>query len=274
LIIIPDSALDRMRFVDDLHPCVRLIALVGGTYTDAMALAATLAELPGYQAEGGVRNVARRDGLGTVLLAAYEAMGELPDYYFQAVGSGAGAIGVYETAVRLRGEGAGRPPRIVMCQNLPFAPIHAAWTDSPTRAGTPLIAPELANSKPPYTTLGGVRDCLTASEGAVLAVDNAAAHRAMREFEQLCGIDIEPGAGVALACLRLAVDAGRVPRDARILLNVTGGGRARYARDHALVPAEPTVRVQVPRGREFPSTEDMVHVLSALDRGDDFVGAR
>ena len=111
-------------------------------------------------------------------------------------------------------------------------------------------------------------DCLTATGGDVLAVGNDAAADAMRLFEETLGVDIEPSAGVALAALRSAAEAGRVPAGARILLNVTGGGRARYARDHLLVRAEPAVRLTVPRDREFPSTEDVLRVVGAMDRGD------
>jgi len=270
VLVVPATGLDRLRFRAPLDDRVRLVALDGGRYSDAIALAGSLASLPGFQAEGGVRNVARRDGLGTVLLSAYDAMGQLPDYYFQAVGSGAGALGVHEAALRLgEHEDAGLPPRVMMCQNLPFAPIYRRWMGGrPAGADDDLIAPELANANPPYDTAGGVSDCLTATGGDVLAVGNDAAADAMRLFEETLGVDIEPSAGVALAALRSAAEAGRVPAGARILLNVTGGGRARYARDHLLVRAEPAVRLTVPRHREFPSTEDVLRVVAAMDRGD------
>lgn len=273
VLVVPAAALPRLRFAERLDDCVRLVALDGGRYSDAIALAGVLGSLPGYQAEGGVRNVARRDGLGTVLLTAYEAMGGMPDWYFQAVGSGAGALGVHEAALRLaEHEDAGPPPKIVMCQNLPYAPIYRRWTGHWTSGSDlDLIAPELANANPPYATAGGVADCLTATGGDVLAVGNDDAARAARLFEEIFGIDIEPSAGVALAALQQAAEAGRVPASARILLNITGGGRARHAREHALTAAEPTVRLVVPRNRAFPSTEDVLRAIAVTDRGDERV---
>ncbi len=273
VLVVPDSALGKLRLPAPWAECVSLVVLDGGCYRDAIEFAGVLASLPGFHAEGGVRNVARRDGLGTVMLAAYDAMGGLPGYYFQAVGSGAGAIGAYETALRLgRHEDAGPPPRIMMCQNLPYAPIHRRWTGqiSPGHDHD-LIAPELANARPPYAVTGGVRECLTASGGDVLAAGNAEALDAMRLFEETLGIDIEPSAGVALAALRAAAESGRVRRDAKILLNVTGGGRARSARDSTLVPAQRMVRLPVPTGREFPGTEDVQRVLAAMERGAEHV---
>ncbi|CAM5714548.1 cysteate synthase [Streptomyces badius] len=55
----------------------------------------------------------------------------------------------------------------------------------------------------------------------------------------------EPAAAVAVASLFTAVAEGRVPRNASVLLNITGGGRARMARDHTLRQAEPHLRVRL-----------------------------
>jgi len=59
----------------------------GNDYTDAINLAGRIAKLPGI-VEGGARNVARRDGMGTLMLDAAVTLGKMPDHYFQAVGSG------------------------------------------------------------------------------------------------------------------------------------------------------------------------------------------
>jgi cysteate synthase len=245
LIVVPAPALDGMRFPGPLDPLVRIVVLTGdATYSDAIACADLLAKLPGHQSEGGCRNVGRRDGLGTVMLTAAEAIGGLPQTYVQAVGSGTGAIGAHEAARRIR-SGDQPLPRVLMCQNTPFAPLYEAWRSggqAPADREHEPLARELTNRRPPFTVRGGVREVLTESGGAVLGVGNEAALAAMALFEEIEGIDIEPGAGVALAALADAVRAGRVDRDELILLNVTGGGRARQARDLTLVPAEPWLR--------------------------------
>ncbi|MFG3258600.1 pyridoxal-phosphate dependent enzyme [Streptomyces sp. NPDC048172] len=204
--------------------------------------------VPAYVGEGGVRNVGRRDGLGVVALAAYEAMGCLPDVYVQAVGSGAGALGVHEAASRILAGGGGPGlPRLVLCQNAAYAPLRQAWhggrtplgrapsayapsAHAPSTYAPSTYAPELLNSAPPFATAGGVRDALRASGGTVLVADEGAARRAAALFEECEGIDIEPPAAVGVACLRAAVREGRVAPGARVLLNVTGGGRARLTR--------------------------------------------
>ncbi|GCB52469.1 cysteate synthase [Streptomyces sp. NL15-2K] len=252
LLVVPAPALERMRFPAPLAPCVRLVVLDGtATYSDAIACADLLAALPGHHAEGGSRNVGRRDGLGTVMLAAAEVLGGLPETYVQAVGSGTGAIGAHEAARRVRT--GGEPlPRLLMCQNAPFAPLYDAWHcagPAPAHREHEPLARELTNRRPPFTVRGGVRDVLTESGGEVLRTDNEAALAAMALFEEVEGIDIEPGAGVALAALADAVERGQVRRDELVLLNITGGGRARQAGDLALVPAEPWLRVAWP-GRD------------------------
>jgi cysteate synthase len=270
LIIIPEKGLRRFRFREALNPCVNLVVIDDGDYPDAIELAAAVSRMPSFLPEGGVKNVGRRDGLATVLLSAFEEMQQLPSYYFQAVGSGTGAIAAFEAAKRVRNAMRDMAlPRLMLCQNLPFTPIFDAWrmelgapqksTDDFRDAIKQVYADELTNWMPPYAIRGGVYDSLTESHGDVLVTSNAAAQRAADMFLELEGIDIEPAAGVAVACLQDAVSQGRVEREAVILLNITGGGRGRLAMEYPLVPAKPILRLS----RKF-LTEDTVHQVAAL----------
>ncbi|MGW2050537.1 cysteate synthase [Streptomyces sp. NPDC001858] len=251
LLVVPRRGLHRMRFRTPLDPAVKLVVLDNADYSDAIALADGVAKLPGFQAEGGVRNVGRRDGLATVLYAAVEAMGRVPDYYFQAVGSGAGAIAVHEAAKRLLGTGSfgTTPPRLMLCQNASFAPLAASWNtgtrcmatdfvEDERAAAEQVFADELTNRFPPYSVHSGVYDVLTESGGDMLTVGSEAAAHEREAFGKIESIDVEPAAAVALAGLRLAVADGRIPGDATVLLNITGGGRARLAQECPLYGAE------------------------------------
>ncbi|KIF78041.1 L-threonine synthase [Streptomyces sp. 150FB] len=251
LLVVPRRGLSRMNFRTPLDPSVKLVVLDHADYSDAIALADAVAELPGFQAEGGVRNVGRRDGLATVLYAAVEAMGKLPEYYVQAVGSGAGAIAVHEAARRLRATGSfgTTPPRLMLCQNASFAPLAASWSTGTRRLATGFVedertavaqvfADELTNRFPPYSVRSGVYDVLTESAGDMLTVASEAAEYEREVFAKTEGVDVEPAAAVALAGLRLAVLDGRIPGEASVLLNITGGGRARLAGDHRLHGAQ------------------------------------
>jgi cysteate synthase len=252
LIFVPGDTVPAMRFRGPLAACVKLVAVEdGAAYSDAIALADLVAQLPGHQAEGGARNVGRRDGLGTAMLSAYEAIGRLPDHYVQAVGSAAGAIAAHEAARRIRAAdpAAGALPRLLLCQNAPYTPLLDLWRAGAVAADLPhhttVLAAELTNRKPPFHVRGGVRDALIESGGDMTAVGNDAAREAMALFETVEGIDIVPGAGVALASLRNAAQAGDVERDALILLHITGGGRARLAREGLLAPAVADVRMSL-----------------------------
>ena len=81
---------------------VKVVVVKDGTYQDAKDVAKELSKaLQGWQLEGGAHNIARRDGIGSLILDSYEKIGRLPDHYFQAVGGGPGPIGVYEMMQRL-----------------------------------------------------------------------------------------------------------------------------------------------------------------------------
>ncbi|SEK57849.1 cysteate synthase [Nonomuraea pusilla] len=266
LLVVPETMLGRLSARERRHPHVRLISLGGGAdYTDAIAFAGRLAALPGFEAEGGGWNVARRDGLATVMLAAYEAIGRTPDHYFQAVGSGVGAIAAHEAAVRL---GADPPPRLVLCQNDSCAPLYRAWlsadgaADDRERARTS-STPELTNRQPPYLVRGGVRDALKESGGVVTASSDAAATAAMELFLTCEGIDIERPAAFALAALREEAEGGLIPRDAVVLLNVTGGGRERFRRDHRLLPAAPDLRLTREQALRDEALETVHHMCES-----------
>jgi cysteate synthase len=244
VIIVPASAFERVAAIARIGPSVKIVAIEGAEYDDAIAFSRQLASEDDFILEGGVKNVARRDGLGIVMLAAVDASGAIPDYYFQAVGSAAGALGVREAAHRLIGDGrfGSHVPKLMLAQNAPFTPLHDAWSinapvliersEADARHQLAQIgASVLSNQTPPYAIAGGVREALTESAGTVYAIENNAMVDAMMLFAELEGIDIDPEAGIATAALIQAAASGAIEPGRRVLLNVTGGGRAGRARE-------------------------------------------
>lgn len=238
VVVVPQAALPLLWTTAPVSSAVSLVAVSGGAdYADAIRVAAMVAELPGYLAEGGAHNVARRDGMGSVMLAGVECAGELPRHYFQAVGSGTGAIAAWEMAQRLVVDGrfGDRVPRLHLAQNAPFTIMADAW-QAGSRTLPPLDqalakrriaalqATVLSNRRPPYSLAGGVFDALTASAGSMYRVPNGAAARAAALFAETEGSDLDPAAAVALAALQQALAAGAVRRRDTVFLNVTGGG--------------------------------------------------
>lgn len=262
-IVVPETMLPRMWLPVDGRNAgtVRLVAVKGGAdYSEAIRLCDEIAKRWQIDSEGGARNVARRDGMGTVMLEAARVLGRLPEHYFQAVGSGTGGIAAYEAALRLLGDKrfAGQPlPRLHLSQNAPFLPIYRTWKGaawSPdAEAEAELFASVLANKTPPFAIRGGVADALSASSGTVYSVTNDEAAAASREFSQFEEINLDPAAAVAAASLKQAVEAGRICRDDLVLLNVTGGGLDLIHRDFTCRTIEPDLWIDEPSVSLFES---------------------
>ena len=257
LIVVPVAGMRKLRFSQALNACVKIVCLTGGAaYSDAISLAEQIAQQDGFVSEGGVRNVGRRDGMATAMLNAAETIGRLPDYYFQAIGSGAGAISAHEAARRLIGDGRFGDvlPRLMLSQNRPFTPIYDSWkrgsrelVELNAQKGRDLtekiLATVLSNQHPPYSIAGGMYDVLTESKGDMFTVRNEEVVQASHLFETCEGVDIDPAAGVALASLINGARSGLVHRDLPTLLHITGGGARRRALDHSLVAARPDCEI-------------------------------
>lgn len=276
LIVIPEDGLPNLQFPDPIESCVKIVSLTGfADYSDAIALTDRISQIDGFFSGGGVKNVARRDGLGTTVLNAVETIGQIPDYYFQAIGSGAGGIAAYEAAERLVEDGryGERLPRLMLSQNLPFVPIYASWKsrrrelieigdDDAKRQIQQISAQVLSNRRPPYACKGGLFDILTETLGDVLTADNLEAIHAKRLFEESEGIDVDPAGAVAFATLLKAARYGGIEKDALVLLNITGGGRRRQQLDTEPVAARPTVELDAKEAL----LDDTPHRVAALFR--------
>ena len=254
LLAVPADNLSAMWFEKPINPCVKLICCEkGGDYFDAIHLSDLALQSSMFYAEGGAKNIARRDGMATTVLSAVTTIGRIPDYYFQAVGSGTGAIAAWEANMRLIDDGSygTNIMKLMVSQNAPFVPIFDAWR-ADSRAMLPYAANKarrdveiidakvLSNRRPPYSIKGGLYDALKATNGEVLVATNAQARKAAKLFEQLEGVDIHPAAAVATATLIKAVQDGKVEKDATIMLNITGAGEVRFKSEHEVYMLEPS----------------------------------
>ncbi len=254
LLCVPEDNIDALWFDSPIEPHVRLVVTRSGSdYFDAIHLSNLACELEGFIAEGGAKNVARRDGMGTTTLSAAHHIGRIPDYYFQAIGSGTGAIAAWEANLRLIADGrfGNHFMKLMVSQNSPFTPIHDAWKansrailpldDEVARKQVEIIdAKVLSNRRPPYGIAGGLYDALQQAGGDVLLATNAEAAEAARIFEQTEGNDIHSAAAVATASLIDAVRGGIVEKDAVIMLNITGGGENRMKKEKQLFYLKPS----------------------------------
>lgn len=272
LLSVPEDNLNAMWFTEPLNDCVKLISCrKGGDYFDAIHLSNLALTSPMFYAEGGAKNIARRDGMATTVLSAVTTIGRIPDYYFQAVGSGTGAIAAWEANMRLIEDGrfGSNLMRLMVSQNAPFLPMYEAWKadsrallpyddDQARKDAETIDAKVLSNRKPPYSIAGGLYDALKATNGDVLKVENSAAAAAAELFLATEGIDIHPAAAVALASLIAEVEAGNIDPKATIMLNITGGGERRATEGKQLWYLKPSI--------VFDLNPDEAEVVSKVEK--------
>lgn len=253
LISVPEDNLDALWFADPLNDCVKIIATPKGSdYYDAIVLADKVCTDPHFMAEGGARNVARRDGMGTTLLSAVEATGRIPDAYFQAIGSGTGTIAAWENNLRLIEDGrfGTHKMRLYPSQNVPFTVMYDSWKnhsralvelspDDARKAAEEIKAKVLSNRKPPYSLAGGLYDAMDDAGGDIFKVTNDELDTWKEKFMQLEGIDIHNASAVAVASLAKAVAEQKVKRHELIMLNITGGGEQLAKSEQDVVYAKP-----------------------------------
>ncbi len=273
LLAVPYDNLNALWFSEPLNPCVKLIACgKGGDYFDAIHLSNLALKSPKFYAEGGAKNIARRDGMSTTVLSAATTIGRIPDYYFQAVGSGTGAIAAWEANMRLIEDGrfGSNTMKLMVSQNAPFVPMYNAWREDSremlpydedrARRDVEIIdAKVLSNRKPPYGIAGGLYDALKATNGEILVATNAQARKAKELFQELEGIEIYSAAGVATATLIKAVADGKIEKDACVMLNITGGGENRMRQEHKIWNLEPSHVFSL-----TPDVEDVIQKVEAL----------
>ena len=271
LLAVPSDNLNALWFSEPLNDCVKLIACEkGGDYFDAINLSNIALKSSKCYPEGGAKNIARRDGMSTTVLSAVTTIGRIPDYYFQAVGSGTGAIAAWEANMRLIEDGrfGDNLMKLMVSQNAPFVPIYDAWCHESrellpydmkkARRDAELIdAKVLSNRRPPYSVAGGLYDALKATDGNVLVATNAQAKRACKLFKELEGIDIYPAPGVALASLIKMVEAGEIAKDACIMLNITGAGEEAAKRGREMWQLKPS--------KVFSLTPDVDEVVTFVE---------
>ena len=254
LLTVPEDNIDALWFDKPINDNVRLIVTSSGSdYFDAIHLSQLATQIEGFIPEGGAKNVARRDGMGTTVLSATEKIGQIPDIYFQAVGSGTGAISAWEANLRLLKDGrfGNTKMKLMVSQNKPFIPLYDAWKvdsrellpmdDNVARKQVEEIkAKVLSNRKPPYGLHGGLYDALKDTNGEVLTATNTEGEEAGRLFEKLEGIDIHPAAAIATSTLIDAVKNNKIDKNKVVMLNITGGGEELFKKENELHYLKPS----------------------------------
>lgn len=211
---------------------VRHFVLRDASFVDAFEFARVYADQHGYVTERGFFNLGRREGLKLAWLEASEQVPGEIDWYVQAVSSAMGVYGTYKAAKELYAMGRSKQtPHLLCVQQASCAPMANAWND-----GVETIGPQHIVSKPegiaaailrgnPSRTYPHVQRIVRESGGHIQAVDEDEIRLARRLVEDLEGLSPCFSASTAVAGLIRAAAEGRITRNHRILVNLTGGDR-------------------------------------------------
>lgn len=256
LLSVPEENIDALWFEAPLDDCVKLISpRHGADYYDAIKLSDMALQSDKFFAEGGAKNVARRDGMATTpVLSAVTHIGRIPDYYFQAVGSGTGrdrrmgsqsaadrgravrqpqdeAHGIPELRPSFRCTTHGRRARAKCSLTTTTRP--GSTSRKSTRRYSRTASPLWNQGRPVR------RRCSTRAE-TYSSATNDEARAAKKLFAELEGVDIYSAPAVALATLIQSVRDGRIAPEEYVMLNVTGGGEKRFMEGKELFFLKPS----------------------------------
>ena len=247
LLVVPKNSLSKL-WIPKETPFDRIFLLcVDGDYSEAIDVSNKICELNEFVPEGGAKNIARRDGMATVMLDGAFKIGRIPNYYFQAVGSGTGGISAWEASMRLINDGrfGSKLPVLKLAQNIPCAPLFNSLHGGVYNKDCPrgMYDSVLFNRKPPYSLPGGVAEALKDTNGTIDGMTNEQAKEASKIFYKTEGADIMNAAAIAVAALIYNCETGKINKNDTVLLNITGGGEALYKKEKSIKYLQPDMTV-------------------------------
>jgi threonine synthase len=202
---------------------------IEGSIATAGRIAGKVAPDVGWFDLSTLKEPYRLEGKKTIGLELAEQLDwTMPDVLIYPTGGGTGLVGIWKAYDELLTMGwlKGSQPRFISVQAEGCAPVVAAW-----QQGAEATAPW----ENPVTHAAGLRvpspfagrqmlRVLRETNGDALAVSEEAIRDAQRRLGRVEGIWAAPEAAATLAALLILKERGRLQRDARIVLVLTGAG--------------------------------------------------
>ncbi len=202
---------------------------IEGTIATAGKIVGAVARELGWFDLSTLKEPYRLEGKKTMGLELAEQLDwSAPDVLIYPTGGGTGLVGIWKAYTELAALGwvKGGPPRFVAVQAEGCAPVVKAWAEKS------LVTAPWEN---PVTNAPGLRvpspfagrqmlEVLRGTGGAAVAVSEAAIVEAQKLLARTEGIWTAPEAAATLAALLRLKEEGRVERQARIVLLLTGAG--------------------------------------------------
>ncbi len=207
------------------------LQLVAGHIGDAGKQARAFAAESGYFDVSTLREPYRIEGKKTMGIELAEQLGwRLPTHVIYPTGGGTGLIGMWKVFAEMR-DGGWLPrdvamPHMVVAQADGCAPMVRAFAAGESKA-VPWENPQTHASGLRVPGPLGDRLILRAlyeSNGDALAVSEDDIRTSTLRLSRASGVDAAPEGGCALAVTEQLVAAGRIPRDAEVVVFNTGSG--------------------------------------------------
>ena len=202
---------------------------IEGSIATAGKVAANVAPQLGWFDLSTLKEPYRLEGKKTIGLELAEQLGwRMPDVLFYPTGGGTGLVGIPKGYEELRAMGwlSGALPRFFAVQAEGCAPVVKAFADgaetttaweNPTTHAAGLRVPS------PFAGRQMLR-LLRDTRGGAVAIGEAAIREAQRLVARTEGIWTAPESAALVAALAELKERGEAPRDAEILLILTGAG--------------------------------------------------
>ncbi len=198
---------------------------ITGTYDQAKEIAADFSARRSIYKDQGAKGITGKESMKAIAIEIAEQMRwQAPDWYVQAVSGGIGPLGVLKGFTELYEAGlVDRVPKLGIVQAEGCSPMARAWERGLAQAEP--VQPDtlvsvLATGKPgfAYEILKQASDKYG---GAMVAVSDGDAFRAMRRIARTEGLSMEPAASVAFAGLEKLL-AEHIQPGERVVVNCSG----------------------------------------------------
>ncbi len=242
------------------------VVKITGTYDQAKQIAADFAAHRHLHYDHGAKAIPDKESMKTVAFEIAEQLGwRAPDWYIQAVSGGLGPLGVVKGFEELTQVGLiDKVPKIGIVQVEGCSPMVKAWQQDLPEAKP--VVPDtlitvLSTGSPGYAYKILKSACDTYG-GAMVAVDDGDAFRAMRRVARLEGFSVEPAASVAFAGLEKMIQEGIIRADESVVINCSG--HTFSAEKHTLED-EFFVALNMDTEKEIKNPDGLSAALARLD---------
>ncbi|MBW8010605.1 MAG: pyridoxal-phosphate dependent enzyme [Chloroflexi bacterium] len=243
------------------------VVKITGTYDEAKQIASDFAARRGIHVDNGAKGIPNKESMKTVAFEIVEQLGwKAPDWYIQAVSGGLGPLGVLKGFEELKQVGIiDKVPKFGLVQAAGCAPMVRAWEAGldeaePVIPDTLITVLSTGNPGLAYKTLKHANDKYG---GAMVAVTDGEAFRAMRRTARIEGFSVEPAASVAFAGLEKLANDNFIQTTELVVVNCSG--HTFSAEKHALED-QYTFDLQIPVEEGAPRRpEGLSAALAQLD---------